>query len=126
MTKQRTKVLEILKERKCHLTADEIFEILKSRGETLVFATVYNSLNYLVDKGYIRKIHTDAGGDCYDGNLMIHDHFICKKCGGVIDVPSLTDKLKSDKIENNHIDSCETTYFGICAKCLKLESGKTK
>ena len=118
MTKQRKMVLDVLKEKDCHLTADEIYSMLKQRGETLVFATVYNSLNYLVAQGYIRKIHTDLGGDCYDGNLMPHDHFICSKCGGVIDVPALKRKIKNDRINNNHIHSCETTYYGICEKCL--------
>ena len=46
-------------------------------------------------------------------------NFICNKCGGVIDVPALKRKIKNDRINNNHIHSCETTYYGICEKCLE-------
>ena len=117
MTKQRRQVLDVLKEAYRHLTAEEIYDILKQKGETLVFATVYNSLNYLFDNGYIRKIHTDAGGDCYDGNLIPHDHFICEKCGNVVDVPS-SKRIKKAVCGNHRIHSCETTYRGVCECCL--------
>lgn len=118
MTKQRKQVLEVLKDVCRHLTAEEIYDILKQKGETLVFATVYNSLNYLFEKGYIRKIHTDNGGDRYDGNMMPHDHFICEKCGNVIDVPLSNKKIKKCDCGNHRIHSCETTYRGICECCL--------
>ena len=118
MTKQRRQVLDVLKEAYRHLTAEEIYDILKQKGETLVFATVYNSLNYLFEKGYIRKIHTDNGGDRYDGNMMPHDHFICEKCGNVIDVPLSNKKIKKCDCGNHRIHSCETTYRGICECCL--------
>ena len=119
MTKQRKLVYEVLKKQCRHLTADEIFTILKDEGEKLVFATVYNSLNYLVSNGYVRKIHTPSGADCYDGNLMPHDHFICGKCGGVIDVKSIKRNLNKVELGNNRICSCETTYYGVCEHCVE-------
>lgn len=117
MTKQRKRVLDVLKNSCMHLTADQIFTILKEEGESMVFATVYNSLNYLVDNGYIRRLHIHATTDHYDGNLMPHDHFFCNKCGSVIDIPSTKMNLKKVDTENQ-IESYEMIYYGICKTCL--------
>ena len=66
-TKQSKMVFDILLENKDrHLTADEIFESLKGKGESVGKTTVYRHLEKLCASGEVRKF-TGGDGDsaCY-------------------------------------------------------------
>lgn len=84
----------------------------------MVFSTVYNCLNFLVDNKYIRRIHIANNSDRYDRNLKPHDHFICRKCNNVIDEDSIFSFSNQFDKHANKIESYELIYQGICFKCL--------
>ena len=56
MTKYAERILNIINESSEHMTAEQIFLILKKKEPKVVLATVYNNLNMLCDKELIRKI----------------------------------------------------------------------
>src|SRR3989304_1635647 len=88
------------------------------------FATVYNTLEALRDKGEIQEITIDPLKKHYDPNPKPHHHIICVKCNKIGDVFEdysealrlpyhITDKFKP---VGNHID-----FYGICRECQKKE-----
>ena len=50
-TKQRQAVLQVIRESDEHLTANEVFDVARRLLPGISFATVYNSLRYLKEKG---------------------------------------------------------------------------
>lgn len=85
MTKYEKEIYEIVNASHSHMTAEQIFEVLRERRPQVVLATVYNNLNRLWDAGLIRRLSLDGMPDRYD-RVERHDHLICKKCGKLTDI----------------------------------------
>ena len=123
-SRQRESIMNFLAARTDHPTAEVIYTNLRQEIPNLSLGTVYRNLSLLSDIGDILKISTGNGPDHFDGNPTPHNHFICNKCGAVID-------LEMDNIE--HIDEVASKNFdgniqghviyfhGICPDCLKQE-----
>ncbi len=79
-------IFHILAGDNLHMTADEIYQKAKAEYPMLSPATVYRNMEQLVEAGLLS--HLDLGGPStrYDTNLEEHHHFVCEKCGKVIDV----------------------------------------
>lgn len=118
MTKNRELIYSIICSNCEHLNAEEIYLLAKEKESSMVFSTVYNCLNYLVDNGLIRRIQISNTSNYYDKNLMPHDHFVCEQCGKVIDEDSVFSCFNQFDKNNNKINSYELIYHGICSKCL--------
>ncbi len=121
ITPQRLIVLKYLEENCTHPTTDKIYVDLKSNNPSLSKTTVYNTLEILKKNGLVQSITISGSEQRYDLNDQMHHHFLCKKCGIILDIdvkcPNLGKMLEcGHKVEEVH------GYFkGICKKCLKKE-----
>lgn len=124
-SKQREIILESLKTRKDHPTAERLYIDLKKIMPELGIATVYRNLTELCEEGVITKIKSKTGADKYDGNDLPHIHFECKKCGDFIDIyltelqiKKMHDSIKklTNEIDANY-DASEVYLTGSCRKC---------
>lgn len=118
LTKHRELILQDLKGRYDHPTAKMVFESVKGKSEKISFATVYNSLEYLVEKGLVHKLNMESESVRYDGMVEDHSHLICKDCGKVIDVGQFEiqgdAKFQSLGFQVKHVDIIVT---GTCSAC---------
>ncbi|HHH13463.1 MAG TPA: transcriptional repressor [Thiolapillus brandeum] len=73
-TPQRLAIGEVLFVGPQHLTADEIYDRVRSRNGGVSRATVYNTLNLFTEKGLLREIFVDAACAFYDTNTRPHYH----------------------------------------------------
>ena len=117
MTKQRALILEILRSDMCHHTAEEIFELAKSKIPKISRATVYNNLHALEEEQIIRRISGDNGPDRYDNSYIPHGHLLCMNCGGVFDVVIPDFEANLSKHLGGAIDSYELKVKGVCNCC---------
>jgi Fur family peroxide stress response transcriptional regulator len=85
LTPQREAVLQVIRAREDHPTANEIFEAARAILPAISYATVYNSLRYLRETGLVREISFGDGASRYDGITERHDHAICTNCGKLVD-----------------------------------------
>lgn len=85
VTKYGKKILEIVSSSRSHMTAEEIFDVLRQTYPTVVLATVYNNLNRLWQEDLIRKVSVEGMPDRYD-HIRRHDHLVCKRCGKLLDI----------------------------------------
>ncbi|MBE6729868.1 MAG: transcriptional repressor [Ruminococcaceae bacterium] len=85
-TKQRSLILDIVKNMDGHLTADDIFILAREKMPGIALATVYNNLNTLYGMGEIGKVKIADSADLYDKSPVVHDHLICKCCKSVTDI----------------------------------------
>ena len=121
-TPQRVAVLkEILKD-KGHRECEDIYLALKKSVRQVSRATVYRTMDILVNNGYARKIDIGDGRARYENKMGIphHDHMICTSCGGIVefvdqDVEDLQDKIA--KRYHFELQRHVHQLFGICKKC---------
>ena len=121
MTRQRTAILEVLRADKCHHTADEIFELAKRKLPTISRATVYNSLHYLEDAGFIRRLSGEGASARYDGSYMPHGHLFCTGCGGIFDFTIPDFNRNIEKAAGCSVESYELKILGKCEACKALK-----
>ena len=88
LTRHRKIILENMKSRMDHPTAKMVYDSARNITDKLSFATVYNSLEYLVESGLIKKLDIDSESARYDAMLESHAHLICKSCGAIMDHPN--------------------------------------
>src|ERR1700733_7608984 len=87
MTVQRRVVAEVLVGDHVHLTAEAIHVAALGVLPEISLATVYNTLNELVDMGEVLEISAGNGPKRYDPNTTTaHQHLQCVKCGTLRDV----------------------------------------
>jgi Fe2+ or Zn2+ uptake regulation protein len=116
MTKQKSAILSYLKNTKSHPNADTIFKSLSILYPKLSISTVYRNLAQLSEDKIIDKMAIKSNFDHYDANTIPHNHFICQKCGKIIDTNS--DKVFIKNLENfGNIDSYCIYFYGICNNC---------
>lgn len=122
LTKQRQAVLQVIRESDGHLTANEVFEDARQVLPGISFATVYNSLRYLKNKGQIGEIRFGTDAARYDRKLTRHDHALCSKCGKLVDFelsfPDELIELAAD-LSKFQAESIELTLHGLCPECSK-------
>lgn len=116
MTKYGKKILEIVSSSRSHMTAEEIFDVLRQTYPTVVLATVYNNLNRLWQENLIRKVSVEGLPDRYD-RIQRHDHLVCKACGRLfdIDLGDLTAQL--EKTAGISILSYDLKLIYLCDDC---------
>ena len=122
LTRQREVVLQVIRDEKEHLTANEVFDKAKQLLPGISFATVYNSLRYLKEAGLIAEIGFGNGASRFDSMTARHDHAICTKCGKLVDMQiELPPEVISFAAEFSRFqpESLELTLRGICPDCNK-------
>lgn len=125
-SRQREAILENIKHRHDHPTADAVYADVSKEFPNISLGTVYRNLSVLTELGEIRRLSTGIGADHYDGVVTPHNHFVCQKCGQVFDMEDGLDTSKiqervNDKFEG-HIHGCSIHFYGICPSCLKKHS----
>lgn len=121
-TQQREAVARVLFESTRHLSADDVAEELRRRGEQIGKATVYRTLALLVELGLATEHDFDEGFRRYQMQIGAaqYDHMICTVCGDVI--PFRRAELE-DAIERIARDADFATItrqikvFGTCHEC---------
>lgn len=101
-----------------HPSAEDIYMAVKKEFPTMSFATVYNTLEALKNKGNVQELKIDSGKKRYDPDCSRHHHLICTKCKNIVDIfkdfkLSLTDDLTEgfDMLGNN------IEFYGVCRDC---------
>ncbi len=123
-SRQRESIKNYLMATKEHPTADEVYMNVKQEFPNISLGTVYRNLNLLTDIGEAIKISTPNGGDRFDGKLEPHNHFLCTKCGRLLDLEldmQSIDEVNRLAAENfdGVITSSSTLFYGECSDCIK-------
>jgi Fur family transcriptional regulator, ferric uptake regulator len=82
----RRAVVELLGRQLCCLTAQEIFDQLRSEGRRVGIASVYRILEQLTRDGFVQRIDIGAGTSRFEplhADGEHHHHLVCDDCGKV-------------------------------------------
>lgn len=120
---QRLAIMDYLLTHATHPTIDDIYKDLSKKMPRLSKSTLYNTLRSLAKGNAAQMLTIDDHRVCYDGDIRPHVHFMCERCGRVIDlldVPAPDKSLISD-IDGNIVTDAQLYYKGICTECQKPE-----
>lgn len=120
-TRQRRAVSATLGDLAEFRSAQEIHEVLRSRGERVGLSTVYRTLQSLADVGQVDVLRIDDGEaryrSCSGGH---HHHLVCRSCGRTVEVAGPTVERWAERVAAEHgfRDVSHTMeVFGTCADC---------
>ena len=120
-TKQRELILNAISSAQGPISVNEIAEILDSSGNSTGIATIYRTINLLVEKKLIKCVRLQDAVQRYEtANTPHHHHFHCEICDKVFDIEGcyLHFHDNEKKIPEGHtITSHEITFRGICKNC---------
>jgi Fur family ferric uptake transcriptional regulator len=122
VTLPRRKILDILETAdQHHLSAEDIYSLLRDSGEDIGLATVYRVLTQFEEAGLVTRHHFETGQSVFElDHGQHHDHLVCIKCGHVEefcdDVIELRQKEIARKAGYQMTDHALNIY-GICAAC---------
>ena len=114
LTAQRRVVAEVLVGEHVHLTAEAVHPEIS-------LATVYNTLNELVNMGEVLEISDGNGPKRYDPNTtMAHQHLLCIRCGTLRDVAPKGEAgltLSPDEQHGFQVVGVDIMFRGLCPAC---------
>ncbi len=119
---QREKIIELLKNTRIHPTANRIYDEIKKEFPNISMGTVYRNLNVLIEMGLVNKLDFGSTFDRFEYKEDPHYHFICKKCGKILDIeiPKDIDLTKNIQRKYNvNIQSHRAEFYGLCQDCQK-------
>jgi Fe2+ or Zn2+ uptake regulation protein len=120
-------VLDVVCSTHNHPTASEVYALVKQQRPRIGLASVYRILHHLVEQAYILELPSGDEGSRYDGNIMRHDHAICRSCGTLLDVPvevvfSPQALQEAARTVGLILESHEVRLYGLCASCQKTQN----
>lgn len=94
LTTQREIIVRVLLENEQdHLSAEDVYMLVKEKFPEIGLATVYRTLELLADLQVVAKMNFGDGVARYDlrgeGQEHMHHHLICQRCGSL-------DEIKED------------------------------
>lgn len=127
LTPQREATLRVLLEHEeDHLSAEDVYMLVKGKAPEIGLATVYRTLELLSELRVVHKMNFGDGVARYDlrteDKEHHHHHLVCLECGSVDEI--MEDWLGSieDRVEQEHqfkIVDHRLVFHGICRRCLK-------
>src|SRR6516164_4968856 len=110
-TDQQRDMVRYIFQQHNHFDAEQLIDDLKRDGFSVSRATVYRTLNKLVDAGLLRRL--ELGPRMYyehDYGYPQHEHMVCQKCGKVIEfqTPAIETAIREVCQEHNFHTSGHT------------------
>jgi Fur family ferric uptake transcriptional regulator len=119
----RRAVVELLGRQHCCLSAQEIFDRLRAARRPVGIASVYRTLDTLVDLRLVKRIDAGDGVARYepaDPGGDHHHHLVCRDCGKVEAFTDARLERAIGKVAGGlgyDVDEHEVVLTGACADC---------
>ena len=122
ITPQRIAVIEEIIKDRGHRDSEAIYLAIKSSNIHVSRATVYRTLDILVQNQFVRKLNIGDGGALYESKIdsLHHDHLICDTCGKIVEFMDSDIENLQENIANKYQFSLQRHIhhlFGICKEC---------
>lgn len=121
-TEQRTQILITFLETERHLTAEELYVLVRKKYPSIGYATISRTMKLLCDCGLCSELKVEDGVTRYEHlyGHEHHDHLICTECGSFVEAVSPEiERLQEKLAETNDfaIERHRLELYGICKKC---------
>ena len=123
LTGERMEILAAIFQKNAHFDAEELHGELRQQGRDISRATVYRTLDLLVQCGLVRKSSLGSSHANYEParENEHHDHLICLNCNKVMEFfrPDL-EQLQDDICREWQFQPLHHSLqiFGLCSSCV--------
>lgn len=127
LTPERLALFDEIFSQHGHIDAEELLRSMKERGLKTSRATVYRSLDLLVESGLVRKHQLGGSRQLYE-HVHVgqrHDHLVCRECGRVVEFVSPGIEAMQSEICRAHGFEAEVHSLqiqGLCKECAGIEA----
>ena len=121
ITPQREMIVEAIAHSGHHINAEEVFAQVQERTHSVNIATVYRTLDLLVEQGLASRI------DLGEQRVMYatyqhgpHIHLVCRQCGQVIDAKQDMLSVLNHQLQSDYqfaADLQHISVVGLCSDC---------
>ncbi|WP_017755664.1 ferric iron uptake transcriptional regulator [Calidifontibacillus oryziterrae] len=133
LTPQREATVRVLLEHEeDHLSAEDVYLLVKEKSPEIGLATVYRTLELLTELKIVDKINFGDGVSRYDlrteGAAHFHHHLVCMECGAVDEIQEdLLGDVEKIVERDWHfiIKDHRLTFHGICHRCVHKNEDKS-
>jgi Fur family ferric uptake transcriptional regulator len=127
-TNQRQVILDTFICSDEHLTVEELHRRVKAIDRTVSAATVYRTINMLVDIGVANKSQFGGGSASFEMGVdkQHHDHLVCTVCGTIVEFHDERIEQLQEGIARQQGFSLlrhRMELYGVCPACQKKAQG---
>lgn len=126
ITPQRQAIINaLLASENRHPSIEEIHAAVSREFPMISLATVYKTVNTLVEMGEAQPIGTIQGAMRFDINPKAHPHVVCTQCGRITDLPADEVQKWIDKVRavTGYDEITPILLFhGRCPECQQAET----
>jgi Fe2+ or Zn2+ uptake regulation protein len=120
-TRQRRLVYDAVARTDSHPTAEWVFERVRRSLPRVSLGTVYRNLQLLVADGRLR-MWSRGRMTRFDADLSAHDHFVCERCGLLLDLERAEDAFASHTqrklaARGHAVRDRVLEFVGLCRDC---------
>ena len=124
-TPERFAILDSAMSTPDHFTIESFHDKLESEGFHVSLATIYSTLELLVDCGLVRRHRFGSDSARYErtAGSANHHHLVCSRCGKVKEVrdASLSEAISAIRYPGFAASYFSLNIYGLCRACQKRE-----
>jgi Fur family ferric uptake transcriptional regulator len=126
ITPERFEVMDAALDYDGHFGADDLYIVMKNLDSRVSRATVYKTLELLVQCELLSKRHFGENITRYESNFkkQSHDHLICMDCGRIVEFTSQKVKKLPEEISDELGFELSSYSFNIFARCKNTKTCK--
>lgn len=121
-SQKRNAIFDVLKNTQTHPTAEWVYSQVKPIIPDISLGTVYRNIAMFKEEGKLISVGVVNGQERFDADTSAHSHFICNKCGCILDVGRIPKAYDAEgKIENlfgAEVTETNVVYKGYCRNCV--------
>ncbi|MCD7709960.1 MAG: transcriptional repressor [Porphyromonadaceae bacterium] len=129
-TPERYAILDQIYTTSEHFDVDLLYEMMQTSEFRVSRATIYHTINVLVNAGLVRKHQFGNLPAQYEKayNMVNHHHLICTHCGKIREVkdPKLLEILTQKKFARFTTSYYSLYVYGICSSCARIERQESR
>src|SRR5689334_3041202 len=119
---KRDLIVNVFLRQEGHLSADDLVDLIRKEDQRISRATIYRTLQWMVDAGIARKVDFGEGRFRFEHSYRQprHFHLICKNCNRSFeflssDIESLVEEVAGAR--NFAVGQSVLQIYGTCDEC---------
>lgn len=121
VTQQRLAILQALCMGRAHVTAQEVFEVVRPNYPEIGFATIYRFLRKLTEHQFVTEVRMGGLPARYELTPQRHhDHLTCVNCGKIVEFENSSIEVLQNRVAMEHgfqLTGHVLELYGVCAEC---------
>ena len=123
---KRDRIVNVFLKQEGHLSADDLVDLMKREDHRISRATVYRTLQWMVDAGIARKVDFGEGRFRFEHSYRHprHFHLICKSCNRSFEFLSSDIEALVEEVAAARAFTARQTVVQIYGTCEACSSGR--